>query len=70
MPKTVSPRSTKQEILDAYDELTRELSELDKQSMSDLPSQPKKDISSQNPDQIVNRLGELRLQVNKNLANL
>lgn len=70
MPKTVSNRSTKQEILDAYEELTKELKDMDTQSISSLPAQPKKDTPSQTPDQIVNRLGELRLQVNKNLAEI
>ncbi|OGK13519.1 hypothetical protein A3A93_00300 [Candidatus Roizmanbacteria bacterium RIFCSPLOWO2_01_FULL_38_12] len=74
MPKTaVSAKSTKQEILTAYEQLTKELAERDGESMQLITSKEKKDaekVTSQTPNQVVSRLGGLRLEINKNLGEI
>jgi hypothetical protein len=67
-------KNTKQEILDAYEEAILLLSAKDKQSNAVLPSsnlQPKvKAFDPQSPEEIVTKIGELKLGINKILGNL
>jgi DNA repair exonuclease SbcCD ATPase subunit len=67
-------KNTKQEILDAYEEVILLLSAKDKQSNTVLPSsnlQPKtKPFDPQSPEEIVAKIGELKLGINKILGNL
>src|SRR5690348_14115858 len=70
MPKIVSPKSTKQEILDAYEELTRELEHRDTASMEKLPKIEIGPKIITTTDDIIQKFSELRIHVNKNLAQL
>ena len=73
MPKVststpISTRSSKQELLDAYQELTKELENRDKTSEEPTPSTKK--ITNTPPDNIITTLSELRIHLNKSLTNL
>lgn len=70
---TPSARSSKQEILDAYEELTKELAERDVQSS---PSSlgAKSTIATtrtiDKPKDVIARLGDVRVQINGNLGEI
>lgn len=75
MPRqSVSTKNTKQEILTAYEQLTKELEQSDQQSDLLMPldtkKEPSEDAGSQKPAEIISRLGELRVAINKNLGEI
>lgn len=74
MPRhSVSTKNTKQEILSAYEQLTKELEKSDQQSdllTLDTKKESSKESVAQKPEQIISRLGELRVAINKNLGEI
>ncbi len=74
MPKTaVSARNTKQELLDAYDQLVKELEKQDQQSNSspvNTPptATPSKSVSIEKPEEIVQAIGKLRVTITEHLG--
>lgn len=74
MPRpSASAKSTKQELLSAYEQLVQELEKRDQASEPTTLSDKKpgfKETLAQQPEQIVSHLGELRVRINKNLADI
>lgn len=71
---TPTARSTKQEILSAYEELIQELEQRDEKSTVTVSSSASKNVNHaqtvDKPKDVIARLGEVRVQINSNLGKI
>lgn len=70
MAKPFSTKNTKQEILDAYEKLTNELEHRDTNVVSQTPQKTFSQKTLPAPDEIIGKLSDVRIHVNKTLAQL